>query len=89
MGRKESFLERAAQTLELPPGLADLPIIELVGDKQLRVECHKGILAYGGEEIHISGGKLIIRVRGSGLELQRMNGAELVITGSIHAVELT
>lgn len=88
MERKESILEKAAQTLDLPPDVAGLPRIELLGDKQLRVEYHKGILAYGTQEIHISGGKLVIRVLGEGLELRSMNAAELVITGSVRMVEL-
>lgn len=40
------------------------------------------------EEIHISGGKLIIRVLGSGLELRSMTATQLLITGCIHGVEL-
>ena len=44
--------------------------------------------SYGGEEIHISGGKLVVKVRGSGLELRSMNASQLLITGVITAVEL-
>lgn len=53
------------------------------------MENHKGILAYGSQEIHISGGKLIIKVRGEGLELKSMNASQLLITGSITGVDLT
>ena len=48
---------------------------------------HCGILAYGPEEIHISGGILVECVRGSGLELRAMTPDELLITGTITAVE--
>lgn len=89
MERKANILERAVQALDLPADISGLPRIELVGDRELRVEYHKGILAYGPEEIHISGGKLIIRVLGSNLELRGMNGTELCITGTIRAVEFT
>ncbi len=89
MERKESILEKTAQALDLPPDVAGLPRIELLGDRELRVEYHKGILAYGTEEIHISGGKLVIRVLGSGLELRSMNASELLVTGHVRAVELT
>lgn len=89
MERKENILERAVRALDLPPDVAGLPRIELLGDRELRVEYHKGILAYGREEIHISGGKMVIRVLGSDLELRGMNGSELRITGAIRAVELT
>lgn len=89
MERKESLLERTARTLDLPMDVAGLPRIELLGDRELRVEAHKGILAYTTQEIHISGGRMIIRVLGSDLELRSMNAAELLITGDIRAVELT
>ena len=89
MERKESLLERASQALELPgDALGGLPRIELMGDRELRMEAHKGILAYGDEEILISGGKLVVKVRGSGLELRSMNASQLLITGVITAVEL-
>lgn len=87
--RKQNILEKAVRALDLPPDVAGLPRIELLGDREVRVEYHKGILAYGRDEIHISGGKMIIRVLGSGLELRGMNGTELCITGQIHTVELT
>ena len=40
------------------------PRLELVGTRELRMENHKGILAYGMEEIHISGGSYIVKVTG-------------------------
>lgn len=88
MERKESLLERAAQALELPGEMvAGLPLIQLLGDRELRMEYHKGILAYGREEIHISGGKVVVRVRGEGLELKSMSPEELLITGNISALD--
>ena len=48
---------------------------------------HRGILAYGPEEIHVSGGSLVMLVRGSGLELRAMTQEELLITGKIQSVE--
>lgn len=89
MERKESIFEKTAQAFDLPPDVAGLPRIELLGDRELRVEYHKGILAYGREEIHISGGRLVIRVMGRDLELRSMNASELLITGYIHGLELT
>lgn len=88
--RKESLLEKTAQTFDLPADVvAGMPRIELTGDRELRMENHKGILSYGKEEIHISGGKLIVRITGTELELRAMNASELLITGRIAAIELT
>ena len=83
------LLEKTAEVFDLPGDVvAGLPRIELTGSRELRMENHKGILSYGGEEIHISGGKLVVKVRGSGLELRSMNASQLLITGVITAVEL-
>ena len=88
--RRPGLLERTAEALDLPAdALAGLPRLELVGDGELRMENHRGILAYGKEEIHVSGGKIIAKVRGRGLELRSMNASELLITGEIAGVDLT
>ena len=87
--RKSGILEKTAEVFDLPAdAVAGLPKLELVGDRELRLENHRGILAYGPEEIHISGGKLVVQVRGRGLELRAMTPTELLITGEISVVEL-
>lgn len=86
---KGGLLMRATRALDLPADMVTgLPRVELIGKAELRMEQHRGILAYGPEEIHISGGKLVVRVRGQGLELRAMNPTELLITGEISSVEL-
>lgn len=89
MDGKGGLLLRASRALDLPADmLTDVPRVELVGREELRMEQHRGILAYGPEEIHIAGGKLVVRVKGQGLELRAMNPTELLITGEISTVEL-
>lgn len=88
-GRKEGFLEKTARALDLPAdALAGLPNLWLLGDREVRVENHRGILAYGTEEIHIGGGAMVIRIRGTGLQLRVMTENELLVTGQIFGVEL-
>lgn len=87
--RRRDILEQTAEAFDLPGDLvAGLPRIEVVGDREVRMSHHRGILAYGREEIHISGGKVIVKVKGEGLELRSMNADELLITGQIRALEL-
>ncbi len=89
MAGKDGLLVRASRAFDLPADLiAGLPRIELIGTQELRMEQHRGILAYGPEEIHISGGKMVVRVKGTGLELRAMNPTELLIVGQITGVEL-
>lgn len=87
--RRIRFLERTAEVFDLPAdAVAGLPRLELVGDGELRVENHKGILAYGREEIHVSGGVYLIKIVGQELELRAMTGLELLITGKISQITL-
>ena len=87
--RKESILEKTAEVFDLPAdAVAGLPKLELVGDGELRMENHRGILAYGREEIHVSGGVFVVKISGQGLELRAMTGLELLITGKIRQIEL-
>ena len=88
MGEKEGILLRASRLFDLPAdALAVAPRVEIIGDGELRMGPHCGILAYGSEEIHISGGSLVVVVRGGGLELKAMTPEELLVTGTITAVE--
>ena len=59
-----------------------------LGDGELRLENHRGILAYGREEIHVSGGVFLIKIAGRELELRAMTGIELLITGRISQITL-
>ena len=87
--KRKGILEKTAEVFDLPGDLvAGLPRVELVGNRELRMENHRGILAYGTEEIHISGGKLILKIRGEDLELRSMNAGELLITGLIRGVDV-
>ena len=88
MGEKEGILLRASRLFDLPAdALAGAPRVEIIGDGELRMGPHCGILAYGSEEIHISGGSLVVVVRGGGLELKAMTPEELLVTGTTTAVE--
>lgn len=91
MERKERprrLLDCAAELFDLPGEIvAGLCHIELAGDRELFLEGHGGILAYGTEQIDVNAGTLILRVRGSGLRLRSMTDSELRIAGRIDALE--
>lgn len=86
--KKEGLLEKTAQIFDIPGETVGLPRVEVTGRREVRMENHKGILAYGREEIVVSGGRIMIRVRGEELELKAMTGSELLITGTVSSVEL-
>ncbi len=89
VGEKGGLLARASRAFDVPEDiLSSLPRMELIGAGEFRMQQHRGILAYGPEEIHISGGKLVVQVKGVNLELRAMTPTELLITGEIRTVEL-
>ena len=84
---KGRVLESVAELFDLPADVvAGLPRLELVGDRQLYLEHHTGILSYSDTRIdaHTVGGAL--RVSGEGLTLLAMTAGELRIGGRIQAV---
>lgn len=85
---EKKLFSEAAELFDLPADVvAGLPHVEMVGNGQFYMEHHRGILSYSGEEIAINGDKLIVRVRGTGLELVSMTGEALRIRGVISQVE--
>ena len=89
-GRRPVLREKAALMFDLPADvIAGVPKLEVVGDREFRMENHRGILSCSGEEIHISGGIYLVKISGHNLEVRAMTGLEVLITGKIDAVELT
>ena len=87
--KEMDLLTRAADVFDLPADvIGSLPHIELIGDCQLLLSGHQGILSYSTEAIDINGGKLIVRLAGEGLVLAAMNDSELRVKGEIMKVVL-
>lgn len=87
--RRETLREKASELLDLPVDVvAGLPILELTGDRELRLEGYKGVLFCEKEEIQVDGGKWMLRVRGRGLEIRAMRERELLISGWITGLDL-
>ena len=79
----------AMERLDLESGIiADIPRLELTGNYALYMDKHKGVLSYSTESIDIGGGSVIVRVRGSGLQIVAMTDDELRIAGKIDGLEL-
>ncbi len=78
-----------ANLLELPKDLVmDLPRVTLLGDMQVIVENHRGIIEYTRERVRISTslGELIID--GTSLALRTIFPEEIAVDGKIRALSL-
>lgn len=82
-------MARLAEEMDLPgepvPGQ---PLVELAGDRRVLIECYCGVSQYSCEEICIKVSYGCIQVRGSCLELARMTGEQLVVTGRIDSITI-
>ena len=81
----------ALERLELPVNIAaDVARIELLGNRELYMDRHRGVLAYTTEAVAALGivKKLDQRIRGEGLQLLVMTEQELRLTGKIAGIEL-
>ena len=89
--RKEKtggVLSTVAELFDLPADvIARLPHLELVGDRQLYLEHHTGILSYSEEQIDASTVTGVLRIRGERLTLLAMTAEELRIGGTITSLE--
>ena len=80
--------QQAMDRLDLPVNLASgVARMELLGNRSLYIDRHRGVLAYSTEAVDINAGT-VVRVRGEGLELAVMTDEELRINGVIRGVEL-
>lgn len=88
MDRKPDPATRIAEFFSIPADVvAGVPKLTVIGCRRVLVENHRGITEYGREVIEINGGRVKLRIHGRELELVVMNRNELLIHGSILAVE--
>ena len=68
--------------------LTGVPSVELKGDSEASVVGHRGIVAYGAEEICVASVLGEVRIRGSGLAIFRMNRERIVIHGRVYSIQI-
>ena len=87
-GEDAGILGGVAELFDLPVDVvAGLPRLELIGNRQLYLERHTGLLAYSDTQIDANTGFGVLRIRGERLTLVAMTGEELRIGGKIDGVE--
>lgn len=80
-------LQRIAQILELPDDLImDLPRITMLGNKQLLIENHRGIVEYTPEFIKINLSYGALNIVGEGMFLGNLQVEQILIEGKIREI---
>ena len=78
-----------SEALELPKDVVlDLPKLVMIGDIQLNITNHKGIIEYTQETLRVNSNVGIIKVSGNNLELKTILSEEIIVAGHIEKVEI-
>lgn len=79
--------ETFANAFDLPKELViDMPKITLIGNKEMSIESHKGIIQYTSEKIRISIAKGELVVSGKELFINSIFLEEIIIYGEFHQI---
>ncbi len=86
----KKLLVRAADRLSIPvDAVANIFHLELLGDRELYLENHKGIAEYSENEILLHGSDRLIRICGANLNLCAMTNTELRVSGTVDSITFT
>lgn len=84
---RPSLRQRLAGSLEIPKDVVlDLPRIIVLGDLQVTVENHRGVVHYSPERVVVGMGKGRIHVAGRDLVIGVIHDEEITITGLLDSV---
>ncbi|AOY77556.1 sporulation protein YqfC [Clostridium formicaceticum] len=90
MKKNEEIKKSLAEILELPKDIIlDIPKITMVGNLQIYIENHKGIIEYSSNRVRINTKSGVLRIIGKNLLLKNIILEEIIIVGEIQQVEFT
>jgi sporulation protein YqfC len=73
---------------ELPKDIMlNLPRISMIGNNQMLVENHRGVIEYTPQKIRINSTIGVIRINGQDMDLKNIAADDIMITGVIKLVE--
>ena len=86
-GRVKEVKNKISDRLELPKDIVmDLPKITVMGNQEMVVENHKGIIEYTTELIRVNMGNRVLKVQGERLNIKSILTEELLIEGNIRSI---
>jgi len=77
-----------SEMFELPKEITlNMPKLNLIGDSQMLVENHRGIIEYTPNLIRVNSTVGVIKVQGDQLNLRNIAAEDIMITGKIKSIE--
>jgi sporulation protein YqfC len=85
--QRQRLQKKLANLLEIPDDIVlDLPRITLLGNMQMLVENHKGIIEYTNDFVRIRLNRGLLVIVGESLSLGNLQAEELIVEGEITAL---
>ena len=89
-GQQAKFKSAFVNILEIPADIAlNLPRITMLGNLQLNIENHKGIMEYTDYRIKILVARGYLEIEGNNLVLRNVQLDEILINGEINQIKIT
>ncbi|MFY9178115.1 MAG: sporulation protein YqfC [Caldicoprobacterales bacterium] len=77
-----------SEMFDLPKEITlNMPKMNLIGNSQMMVENHRGIIEYTPDLIRVNSTTGVIRVRGNQLNLRNIAADDIMINGDIKSIE--
>lgn len=81
--------QRLADAADLPgEAMPGIPVVELLGDNRVLIECHRGVTEYSCEQIGVKVSFGCLCIRGCGLHVRFMTKEKLIISGKMESITL-
>jgi sporulation protein YqfC len=85
--QRQRLQKKLANLLEIPDDIVlDLPRITLLGNMQMLIENHKGIIEYTSELVRVRLNRKELIISGIALSLGNLQTEELIIEGEITGI---
>ncbi|HSH36738.1 sporulation protein YqfC [Schnuerera sp.] len=87
--KMDNFKYNISEALELPKDVVlDLPKVIMIGDIQVNISNHKGIIEYTQETLRINTSIGIVKISGKDMELKTILSEEIIVKGNIQKIEI-
>jgi sporulation protein YqfC len=88
--KNERLRQKVAESLELPKEvIMDAPKVTIIGNVQVNIENHRGIVEYNRSSIRINTSKGIFKITGADLMIRSIASEEVIIDGNIEGIDIS
>ena len=85
----KNWIQKLADGMDLTEEpLPKVPVVEIIGDTRVLIECHENVIKYDFEEICVRTNYGTVSVYGNNLKLIKMTQEQAVIAGLIDGVSI-